>query len=112
VGEKNLTDKNFDRIVNGGKPVLVDFWAPWCGPCQMMIPIVEEIAKETKGATIGKVNIEENPRLAAKYNVMSVPTFLMFKEGKVIDHIAGAAPKEMLIKIIEKTKKESVDKNK
>lgn len=101
MGEKNLTDDNFDKVIGGEKPVLVDFWAPWCGPCQMMIPIVEEVAKETKEAVIGKVNIDKNPELAEKYNVMSVPTFLMFRKGKVVDQIVGAVPKETLLKSIE-----------
>jgi len=81
---------------------LVDFWAPWCGPCQMMMPIVEEVAKETKEVVVGKVNIDENPKLAEKYNVMSVPTFLMFKKGKVVDQIVEAVSKETLIAVIKK----------
>lgn len=102
MGEKNLTDNNFDEVVGGKKPVLVDFWAPWCGPCQMMMPIVEEVAKETKEVVVGKVNIDENPKLAEKYNVMGVPTFLLFKEGKVVDQIVGAIPKEALVATIKK----------
>lgn len=100
--EKNLDDKSFDKAIAGDKPVLVDFWAPWCGPCQMMEPIVEELAKETKEATITKVNIDENPKIAAKFNVMSVPTFLLFKDGKVVDQIIGAVAKESLSAIIAK----------
>lgn len=102
MGEKNLTEKNFDDVINGEKPVLVDFWAPWCGPCQMMTPIVEEIAKETKEVTVGKVNIDKNPKLAEKYNVMGVPTFLLFKEGKVVDQIVEAVSKETLLQAIKK----------
>jgi len=102
VGEKNLTEKNFAEVIAGEKPVLVDFWAPWCGPCQMMTPIVKEVAKETKGVVVGKVNIDENPKLAEKYNVMSVPTFLMFKKGKVVDQIVEAVSKETLIAVIKK----------
>jgi len=102
VGEKNLTDNNFDEVVGGKKPVLVDFWAPWCGPCQMMMPIVEEVAKETKEVVVGKVNIDENPKLAEKYNVMGVPTFLLFKEGKVVDQIVEAVSKEALVATIKK----------
>ena len=102
MGEKNLTDNNFDEVVGGKKPVLVDFWAPWCGPCQMMMPIVEEVAKETKEVVVGKVNIDENPKLAEKYNVMGVPTFLLFKEGKVVDQIVEAISKEALVATIKK----------
>ncbi len=102
MGEKNLTDNNFDEVVGGKKPVLVDFWAPWCGPCQMMMPIVEEVAKETKEVVVGKVNIDENPKLAEKYNVMGVPTFLLFKEGKVVDQIVEAVSKEALVATIKK----------
>ena len=102
MGEKNLTDNNFDEVVGGKKPVLVDFWAPWCGPCQMMMPIVEEVAKETKEVVLGKVNIDENPKLAEKYNVMGVPTFLLFKEGKVVDQIVEAVSKEALVATIKK----------
>jgi len=102
VGEKNLTEKNFAEVIAGEKPVLVDFWAPWCGPCQMMMPIVEEVAKETKEVVVGKVNIDENPKLAEKYNVMGVPTFLLFKEGKVVDQIVEAVSKEALVATIKK----------
>ena len=105
MGEKNLTNDNFDEIVDGEKPVLVDFWAPWCGPCQMMEPIIEEVAKETKGVVVGKVNIDENPKLAEKYNVMSIPTFLLFKNGKVVNQIVGAVSKEALLQMIKKVKK-------
>ena len=102
MGEKNLTEKNFAEVIAGEKPVLVDFWAPWCGPCQMMMPIVEEVAKETKEVVVGKVNIDENPKLAEKYNVMGVPTFLLFKEGKVVDQIVEAVSKEALVATIKK----------
>jgi len=102
VGEKNLTEKNFAEIVNGKKPVLVDFWAPWCGPCQTMTPIIAEIAEEMADVTVGKINISDCPKLAEKFNVMSIPTFLVFKNGKVVDQIVGAVQKEEIIKTIKK----------
>ena len=102
MAEKELTGKNFDEVVSGNKPVLVDFWAPWCGPCQMMAPIIEEVAKAHKTVIIGKLNIDEHPDIAEKYHVMSVPTFLMFKEGKVSGQVVGAVPKDALVSLIEK----------
>ncbi|MFA5158650.1 MAG: thioredoxin [Patescibacteria group bacterium] len=104
MSEKNLTKKNFDEVIGGDKPVLVDFHAPWCGPCQMMGPVVDELAKETKDVIVGKVNIDEESEVAEKFHVMSVPTFLMFKEGKVINQIVGAVSKEMLVEMIDKVK--------
>ena len=107
MAEIELTSKNFDEIISGEEPTLVDFWAPWCGPCQMMLPVVDEMAKEAKGYKVAKVNVDENSDLAAKFNVMSVPTFLLFKEGKVVDQISGAVSKEMLEEIINKASKKS-----
>lgn len=100
--EKELTGKNFAEVIAGEKPVLVDFWAPWCGPCQMMGPVVEELANDEKNVFIGKLNIDEDPEVAEKYHVMSVPTFLMFKDGKVIGQVVGAVSKEALISMIKK----------
>jgi len=107
VAEIELTSKNFDEIISSEEPTLVDFWAPWCGPCQMMLPVVDEMAKEAKGYKVAKVNIDESSDLAAKFNVMSVPTFLLFKEGKVVDQISGAVPKKTLEEIINKASKKS-----
>lgn len=105
MAEIELTSKNFDEIISSEEPTLVDFWAPWCGPCQMMLPIVDEIAKEAKGFKVAKVNVDENSDLAQKFNVMSIPTFLVFKAGKVIDQISGAVSKEMLEEAVTKTSK-------
>ncbi|MCX6810947.1 MAG: thioredoxin [Candidatus Berkelbacteria bacterium] len=107
MAEKELTGKNFTEIIEGEKPVLVDFWAPWCGPCQMMGQIVDELAKEEKDVVVGKLNIDDHPDVAVKYHVMSVPTFLMFKDGKVSGQVVGAVPKEALISMIKKVTEKS-----
>jgi len=97
-----ITDKNFeDEVVNSKIPVLVDFWAFWCGPCQMVGPIVEELAKEFEGKVkIGKLNVDENPQVAVKYNVMSIPTVIFFKEGKEVARQIGLESKETYLKLI------------
>jgi thioredoxin 1 len=92
-----LTDATFDAAVNGSLPVLVDFWAVWCGPCRMVAPVVEELAKEFAGrAVVGKLNVDENQRTAQRFNVMSIPTLLIFRNGRVIDQIVGAQPAPVL----------------
>lgn len=100
-----LNDQNFEsEVLKSPVPVFVDFWAPWCGPCQMMGPIVDEVAKEFDGklVKIAKLNVDENAAIAEKYNVMSIPTFKIFKGGKVVDEFIGAQSKEELIKRLEK----------
>ena len=95
-----FTDANFEEEVlkENEKPVLVDFWAPWCGPCQMMGPILDEVFTETESfAKVGKVNVDENPETAGKYEVMSIPTLIIFKDGKPIKTITGVQSKEVLI---------------
>jgi thioredoxin 1 len=90
-----LTDSNFDsEVINSDKPVLVDFWAPWCGPCRMIAPSVEELAAEYEGkAVVGKVNVDDNPQVSMKFGIRSIPTLLIFKGGKVVEQIIGAQPK-------------------
>lgn len=103
--EHTFTDANFKaEVLDSKTPVFVDFWAPWCGPCQMMGPIVEELAHETEGKNIkiGKCNVDENGESAAAYNVMSIPTFLLFKDGQVVDQITGGVQKEKLKDMIAK----------
>jgi len=98
----NLNDKNFEESVSKvSLPVLVDFWAPWCGPCQIVGPIIEELAKENEGKIkVGKINVDESPQVAGKYGVMSIPTMILFKEGKEIRRKVGFESKESLIKLI------------
>lgn len=92
-----LTDANFDEVINSGKPVLVDFWAEWCGPCKMIGPVVEELAGDYDGkAVIAKLNVDENPQTTAKFGVRSIPTLLVFKGGQVVDKQVGAVPKSVL----------------
>lgn len=101
--ESVLTDQNFEtEIGKAGPPLLVDFWAPWCGPCRVVDPIIEELAKEYEGKIrVGKLNVDENSKTAAKYNVMSIPTLLIFKKGEVVKIIIGAQSKERFKQQIE-----------
>jgi thioredoxin 1 len=93
-----ITDANFDEVVlKSDKPVLVDFWAEWCGPCRMVGPVVEELAKEYDGkAIIGKLNVDHNPNVGMKYGIRNIPTLLYFKNGQIVDRQVGAAQKSAL----------------
>lgn len=96
-----ITKENFEKeVLNSDKPVLLDFWAAWCTPCKMVSPIVEEIAGEVTHAKVGKINIDEQPELAAAFNVMSIPTLAVMKNGKVVNSIVGARPKSAILKML------------
>ena len=99
-----VDDKSFEaEVLKSDIPVLVDFWAPWCAPCRMIAPIVEEVAQEMKGKVkVGKVNVDENPLTASKYGVRGIPTLLLFKGGEIAVQKVGAASKADLVKMIEK----------
>src|SRR5690606_13696187 len=94
---KTITDAEFDEAINSGEPVLVDFWAEWCGPCHMIAPILEEIAQEHDSITIAKLNIDENPQAPARYDVMSIPTMIVFQDGVEKKRIVGARPKAAML---------------
>lgn len=98
----NLTDANFADVIGSDKPVLVDFWAAWCGPCRRVAPILEELADERDDIAIAKVNVDEHPAIAAKYQVQSLPSFLLFSGGEVKDRMMGAMPKSSYQDFIEK----------
>lgn len=99
-----FTDGNFEgEVLKSDKPCLVDFWAEWCGPCLMVHPILEEIAKEYAGKLkVGKLNVDQNSQTAAKYGIMSIPSLLIFNGGKVVDQIVGAVPKRHFVEKLDK----------
>lgn len=101
MSEIILTEDNFnDQVINSDKPVLVDFWAAWCGPCKMLSPIISQIANENKNIKVGKVNVEEQQKLAYEYGVQSIPTLVLFKDGMPVDTTIGYVSKEHIEKMI------------
>ncbi len=100
---KQLTDSDFEKTVNASTPCLVDFWAPWCGPCKAIGPVVEELAKEYAGkVVIAKMNVDENPVTPGKFGIRAIPTLILFKDGKVVDQVTGAVGKTQLVAMLGK----------
>ena len=97
----NINKNNFqNEVMNADKPVLLDFWASWCAPCRMVVPIIEEIASERPDIKVGKINVDEQPELASEFGIMSIPTLVVMKNGKIVQQVSGARPKEALLTMI------------
>ena len=97
----NINKNNFqNEIMDSEKTVLLDFWAPWCAPCRMVVPIIEEIAGERPDIKVGKINVDEQPELASKFGIMSIPTLVVMKNGKIVQQVSGVRPKEAILTMI------------
>lgn len=97
----NINKDNFqEEVMNSDKPVLLDFWAPWCGPCRMVSPVLEEIVNERSDIRVGKINVDEQPELARQFRVMSIPTLAVIKNGKIVNQAIGARPKSQILEML------------
>ena len=97
----NINKNNFqNEVMNSDKPVLLDFWAPWCAPCRMVVPIIEEIAGERPDIKVGKINVDEQPELASEFGIVSIPTLVVMKNGKIVTKVSGARPKKEILEML------------
>ena len=102
MGVLNITKENFEsEVMQSDKPVLLDFWAPWCGPCRMVGPVIDEIAGEVSDSKVGKINVDEQPELASAFRVMSIPTLAVVKNGKVVKTVVGVKPKAAILSMLK-----------
>ena len=98
----NINKNNFqNEVMNSDKTVLLDFWAPWCAPCRMVVPIIEEIAGERPDIKVGKINVDEQPELASKFGIMSIPTLVVMKNGKIVQQVSGVRPKNAILEMLQ-----------